>query len=69
MSHSKEKIYWGTWVAHSVKHPTSVQVMISWFVRLSPVSDSMLTAWSLLESLFLPLCPSPDCAHLLSLSK
>ena len=33
------------WVAHSVKHPTSV--MISRFVGSSPVSGSVLTAQSL----------------------
>ena len=37
----------GTWVAQSVKCPTLAQVMISWFVSLSPVSGSVLTAWSL----------------------
>ena len=36
----------GTWVAQSVKHPTSAQVMISWFVSLSPASGSVLTAQS-----------------------
>ena len=37
----------GTWVAQSVKHPTSGQVMISRLVGSSPVSDSVLTAQSL----------------------
>ena len=37
----------GTWVAQLVKHPTSAQVMISWFVSLSPVLGSVLTAHSL----------------------
>ena len=37
----------GTWVAQSVKRPTSAQVMISQFVSLSPVSGSVLTAQSL----------------------
>ena len=37
----------GTWVAQSVKHPTSAQVMISWFVGLSPALGSVLTAQSL----------------------
>ena len=37
----------GTWVAHSVKHPTWAQVMISWFVGWSPVSGSVLTTQSL----------------------
>ena len=37
----------GTWVAQSVKHPTSAQVMISRFMGSSPTSGSMLTAQSL----------------------
>ena len=37
----------GTWVAQSVKHPTSAQVVISWFMGPSPVSGSVLTDWSL----------------------
>ena len=38
---------WGAWVAQLVKCPTSAQVMISWFVSLSPASGSVLTARSL----------------------
>ena len=34
-------------VGRSVKPPTSAQVMIVWFVSLSPASDSVLTAQSL----------------------
>ena len=54
-----------------VKRPTSVQVMISQFVGLSPVSGSMLTARSLEPAsdsvcVCLSLCPSP--AHTLCLS-
>ena len=37
----------GTWVAQSVKHLTSAQVKISWFVSSNPLSGSMLTARSL----------------------
>ena len=37
----------GTWVAQSVKHPTSVQVMISWFVSSRPTSGPVPTAQSL----------------------
>ena len=37
----------GAWVAQSVKHPTSAQVMISWSVGSSPASGSVLTAHSL----------------------
>ena len=36
----------GAWVAQSVKHLTSAQVMISQFVSSSPVSGSVLTAQS-----------------------
>ena len=38
---------WGTWVAQSVKRPTSAQVMISQFVGSSPTLGSVLTAQSL----------------------
>ena len=34
-------------MAQSVKHPTSVQVMISRFASLTPASGSVLTAQSL----------------------
>ena len=34
-------------MAQSVKHLISAQVMISRFMSLSPVSGSVLTAWSL----------------------
>ena len=34
----------GAWVAGSVKHRTSAQGVISWFVRSSPASGSVLTA-------------------------
>ena len=37
----------GAWVAQLVKRPTSVQVMISQFVGLSPALGSVLTAQSL----------------------
>ena len=41
----------GAAVAQSVKHLTSAQVMILWFVGLSPTSGSLLgsllSAWSL----------------------
>ena len=41
------KKWCGAWVAQSVKCPTPVQVMISWFMSLSPVSGSVRTAQSL----------------------
>ena len=63
------KVYLGgAGVAPSVKHPTSAQVIASWFVGSSPVSGSVLTAPSLelLPIMCLPLSlPLP---HLLSLS-
>ena len=62
-------LFKGTWVAQSVEHPTSTQVTISQFVRLSPASGCALTAQSLepaSESVSLPLCPLP--AHALSLN-
>ena len=37
----------GAWVAQWVKHPTSVQVMISWLMSSSPMSGTGLTAQSL----------------------
>ena len=37
----------GAWVAQSVGHPTSAQVMISQFVSSSPSLGSVLTAQSL----------------------
>ena len=57
---------WGTWVARSVKRPTSAQVMISQSVSLSPVSGSVLTAQSP-EPASDSVSPSPS-APALSLS-
>ena len=37
----------GAWVAQSVKHLTSAQVMSSWLMSSSPMSGSVLTAQSL----------------------
>ena len=34
----------GTWVAQSVKHLTLAQIMVSWFVGLSPASKFSLSA-------------------------
>ena len=61
----------GAWVARSVEHPTSTQVMISGFMSLSPALGSVLTAQSLEPasdsvSPSLSLCLSPT--HALSLS-
>ena len=53
---------WGAWIAQLVKLPTSAQVMISWFVGLSPVLGSLLSVWILLWILCLPLSlPLPTC--------
>ena len=43
----KKMWYRGAWVAQSVGHPTSAQVMISRSVSSSPTSGSVLTARSL----------------------
>ena len=43
----KQNSQWGTWVAQSVEHPTSAQVIISRSVSSSPASGSVLTAQSL----------------------
>ena len=58
--------YQGAWVAQSVKHPTSAQVMISWFVGSSPTLGSVLIVHSLEPasdsvSLSFSLCSSPTC--------
>ena len=63
---------WGGWVAQLVKDPTLAQVMISWFMSLSPAWGSVLTAWSL-EPVSNSVSPSLSAPHLLvfclSLSK
>ena len=61
----------GTWVAQSVKRPTSAQVMNSWFVSSNPTSGSVLTAQSLepaSDSLSPSLSALPPLALCLSLS-
>ena len=47
----------GAWVAQLVKHPTLTQVMILWFMSLSPALGSVLTAQSL-EPASDSVCPS-----------
>ena len=47
MSELENSIEWGAWVAQSVKHPTSAQVMISQSMSSSSAFGSVLTAWSL----------------------
>ena len=42
-----ELINTGTCVAQSVKHLTSAEVMISWFMSSRPMSGSVLTAQNL----------------------
>ena len=51
----KATTFRGAWVAHSIVHPTSAQVVISRFVSSSPAVGSVLGAWSLLQILCLPL--------------
>ena len=64
----KVELYWGAWVAQSVERPTSAQVMISWFISLSPALGSVLTAQSL-EPASDPVSPSALHLHSISLSK
>ena len=62
----------GTWVAQSVKGPTSAQVMTSQFVSSSPALGSVLTARSLKstsDSVSPSLCSSPTRTLSLSLSQ
>ena len=58
----------GAWVAQSVEHPTSTQVMISQSVSLSPPSGSILMVWSLLGILSFLLSAPPPLMFSLSLS-
>ena len=54
-------ILWSTWVAQSVKPPTLVQVMISWFVNRAFIrlcADSMEPASDRVEPTEDPLSPS-----------
>ena len=39
---------WGTWVAQSIKHLTSAQVMVSWFMSLNPTPDELVPYFSCL---------------------
>ena len=62
----------GTWMAQSVKRPTSAQVMISQFMGWSPTSGSVLTSQSLKpasDSVSPSLSVPPWLAFCLSLSK
>ena len=69
-------IVWGTWVAQSVKPPTSAQVVISSSVSSSPTSGSVLTAQRLEPAsdlclsliLCLPLSLPLSCSCSVSLS-
>ena len=53
VNETDQNYFRGSWVAHSIEQPTSAQVMISWFVSLSPTLGSVLSAQSLLWI----LCP------------
>ena len=62
---------WGTWVAQSAERLTLAQVMILWFVSLSPTSGSVLTAQSLelaSDSVSPPLSVAPLLMLCLSVS-
>ena len=53
---------WGAWVAQSVEHPTSAQVMISRSMGSNPALGSVLTAQSLeaaLDSVCVSLTAAP----------
>ena len=66
------KPFWGTWVAWSVKRPTSAQVTISRSVGSSTASGSVLTAQSLepvSDSVSPSLCDPPPFMLCLSLSQ
>ena len=55
----------GTWMAQSIEHPTSVQVMISQFVNLSPHQTCCCQPVSTEPTsgpLSPPFGPSPACA-------
>ena len=72
LSLSLSKINRGTWVAQSVKCPTSAQVMVSQFVVSSPMSGSVLTAQSLepaSDSVCVSLSLSLPCSCSASLSQ
>ena len=62
----KRGIFWGAWVAQSVKRLTLARVMISQFVGLNPTLGSVLTARSL-EPASDSLSPSLSAPPLLSL--
>ena len=58
---------WLSWL--SIRLLISSEVMISQFVGLSPMLDSVLTGWGLLRILSLSFCLSPACTFHLSLFK
>ena len=58
---------WLSWL--SIRLLLSAQGMISWFMRSSPTSGSMLAAWSLLGTLSLSPSPSHPLSHCLCLSE
>ena len=58
---------WGAWVALSVKHLTSAQVMVSQLAGLSLTSGSLLSAQSPLQILCPTLCLSASLTLCLSL--
>ena len=71
-SNSLKGASWGAWVAQSLKHLTSAQVMVSQLVSSSPTSGCVLTARSLepaSDSASPCLCVPPLLALCVSLLK
>ena len=66
--HLKINRFQGDWVAQSVRHPTSAQVVISWFLGLSPASGLLPAVWNLLQT-FCPPLPVPRLRALSEMSK
>ena len=67
----KKKDDKGAWVAQSVEHPTSAQVVISQYVGSSPASGSVLTAQRLdpaLDSVIPSLSAPPPLSLSVSVS-
>ena len=57
--------YWGAWMAQLVKHLASAQVIILWFVSVSPPLGPLLSIQSPLQI----LCLSPAQVHAWTLSQ
>ena len=60
--HTHQNWVLAAWVAQSIKCLTSTQAMVSLFLSSSPGSGSVLTAWSPLQILCLPLLLPLPCS-------